>query len=358
MSSQEFRDDRQPSLAPKSQAIEASWVVQNSESDSDSEANAKSSRVKHQDTENVGRFLLKSPLIVRSDGICQALELSKLPVEVYALLSSSIKRVGGALLATVEDLAAVPLREIPFRIAPIQSNAMPSVDAFMSADAIELQLGDWTPKTHRAELSQNLSLLRTNWPIDVPDLLRLAKKIELLRCLAQSSVPVGVAIPFGDTSADSLRNFHWLSEIGIDFVTIRSAAACLGYGHPALPYLQDDPVDLTRKVKSLFDRPGKKAAAIIVDYPWKNGYQAAQTILAGASFVGVDGHLATSIPSVSQLLSTSASDSLSSGIFSRSSVHSTSEEKLSLRLILQKLDLHSALSLFSEQLRSALEYSQ
>lgn len=354
MNSQKFRDDRQPSLAPKLQAIEASWVVQNS----DSEVNAKSSLVKHQDPANLSRLHLKSPLIVRSDGICQALELSKLPVEVYALLSSSIKRVGGALLATVEDLATVPLREIPFRIAPIHSNSMPSVDALMSADAIELQLGDWTPKTNRVELSRNLSLLRTNWPVDVPDLLRLAKKIELLRCLAQSSVPVGVAIPLCDTSTDNLRNFQWLSEIGIDFVTIRSAAACLGDRHPALPYLQDEPVELTRKVKGLFDRPGKKTVAIVVDYPWKDGFQAAQTILAGASFVGVDGHLAKSIPSVSKMLSTSSSDSLSSGIFSRSSVHSSSEEKLSLTLILQKLDLHSALSLFSEQLRSSLEYSQ
>ncbi len=354
MSHQELSNDRTPSLAPKIQSIEASWAIQKSAS----AINEKLSDSKAAEAVRSARINLNARVIVRSDAISDALQLNTLPVEIYAILSTSVKKVGGALLASVEDLASVALREIPYCIAPIYPNSMPNIDSLMSADAIELQLGEWGFKANRSKSNSNLESLKITWPLDAPDLLRFAKKIELIRCLAQSDVPVGVAVPICETSVDSLLKFQWLSEIGIDYVNFRSASACLGVHHPAQAYFRCDPIELAQHAKNLLNRPGKRPVAIAVDYPWNDGFHAAQAILAGASFVCVDGHLAKSIPSIAQMYNASSSDSLSSGVFSRSSVHSISEEKLSLMHILHKLDLNSALSLFTDQLRSSLEYSQ
>ena len=161
----------------------------------------------------------------------------------------------------------------------------------------------------------------------------------------------------GDVSETGLSCFQWLSEVDIEFLTIRSPIACLGSRHQARAYFQSDPIEMTRRMKGLLDRSGTKPVAIAVDHPWTDGFQAGQAILAGASLVGVGSFLANLIPSDFETLRMHSMDSLTGGLLGRSSIQSTSLSTASLLYFVQKLDLNSALALFIEQLRSSLEYS-
>ncbi len=354
MSSQDHRNHKTPSLTPKLHAIESNWEVKVASAEN-AESDPMLSRSKGSQDSPLLHFKLKTPMIARADAIFDGLELDSPPAEIYGMIARCVHRVGGALVATVEDLATVALRDIPIRIAPIYSNAMPNVESLLSADAIELQLGDWKHDSSKAGSIASLHSLRIDWPLDVPDLKRLAKKIELIRCLTQNAVPVGIAVPVGDASETGIRSFQWLSEIGADFVTIRSAIACLGKHHPARNYFSSDPVELTRCIKDLIAGPGTNPIAIVIDHPWQDGYQAAQTILAGASFVSIDGYLARFVPALSELMALDDSDSLSSGVYRRSTVRPVPSHSIS--QVFEKLDLNSVLSKFVDQFRSSLEFS-
>ncbi len=341
-----------PTFAPKLDSIDASWNV------AKTELGKKSFAIRNIAPNTLmASFHLKTPVLLRDDAICDALELNHLSNEVYVKLASCIHHVGGALLATVENLASVPLREMPVMIAPIGGHSMPSVESILSADAIELQLGDWSRSDTDSSVHTSLRSLRVDWPVDAPDLLRLAKKMELIRCLSNYRVPVGVAIPIGDISEAGLACWRWLSEIDIDFVTIRSPFCCLGSRHQARAYFDCDPIELTRLMKELLDRSGKKPIAIVIDHPWTDGFQAGHAILAGASLVGVGSFLASLMPSNFELPSTHSADSLASGLLGRSSIQSSSLATPSVAYFVKKLDLNSSLTLFTEQVQATLEYA-
>ena len=351
--SQNIPPEPTPSLPRKHNSIEMSWDSQVS----DPKVNVDSTNPIQARSNNVPFLNLKNPIVIRGEAVQKSLELETFPAELYAKLAITAKRAGGALCTTIENLSTIPLRDIPILIAPLNAHSMPSIDAIRSADAIELQLGDWPHKVGHAGTTTSLGSLQVQWPVDTPDLLRLAKKIELMRCLAQSSIPIGIAVPFCDALESTVLKFQWLSEVGIDFVTIRSASSCLGSSHPAQKYFSCDPIELARRIKTLLHRPGKNPIAIAIDYPWNDGYQAAQAMIAGASLVCVDGYLAKSISTVAKLMNTYAEDTLSASVLRQSSILSASSLTVSLTQIIEKLDLNTALSLFIDQLRSSLEFS-
>jgi hypothetical protein len=339
-----------PSLAPKLVSIEASWDVANPEI----EKNARTSKTNDPFKASLPNLHLKAPIFLRDDAIRGVLELDDLPHEAYVKLASCIHQAGGAMLATVEQLSSVPLREIPFRIAPMDARSMPNLDSLLSADAIELQLGDWSRSRANPASNASLRSLRIEWPLDTPDWPRFAKKIELLRRLSNGRVPIGVSIPIGDPSEAGMEGIRWLSDIDIDYLTIRSAAACLGRGHPAISYFQLDLIEWIPRLISLFQGPGKRSVAIAIDHPWSDGFQAGQAILSGASFVGIGSFLANLIPRDIHSVTSRSADALASGLLGRSSTPSTA----SLSYFLQKVDHHSVVATFVEQLRSCLEYSK
>lgn len=305
----------------------------------------------------LSQFHLKSPVILRGDAFRDALEMTKLPTDIYRKLASCIKRVGGALLATVDDLADVSLRELPIRIAPIYSDSVPDSESLSSADAIEFQLGHWNNRLLSQSTRTSLRSLQLDWPWDTPDLLRLAKKVELIRTLSHGLVPIGITIPISDPSEASLRTFQWLAEIGVDYVTLRTAVSCLGSKHPALEHFPCDPVELASLAKKLFTKSADNALVIVVEYPWLDGYQAGQAILAGASLVGIDGYMAKFVPNIADLLKHASSDTLASGVYSRSSVQPIDARVPTVSKLFENLDLDSALGGFVSQLESSLEYS-
>ncbi len=338
-----------PSMAPKLEPIETTWSV----SQPAIENSLRSSENNRPSQLGLQKLHLKNPLFLRDDAIRHVLDVDTLPSEGHIKLASCIHNVGGSLLAAVEDLALVPLRDIPIRVVPIHARSMPNLDSLLSADAIELQLGDWSSHRVKSESKASLRSLRVEWPLDTPDLICFAKKLELLRRLSNDRVPVGVAVPVGDPSETGIEGLRWLSEMEIDFVTIRSAAACLGSRHPASSYFQWDPIDLTQRASSVFHCHRKKSLAIAIDHPWSDGFQAGQAILSGASLIGVGSFLANLIPLDMHLATSRSSDALASGLLGRSLTPSTT----SLTYFLQKVDLHSALSTFLEQLHSSLEYA-
>ena len=147
------------SLAPELEPIDASWDVARTKLGSKSSH----SKIKVAPESPLPNLHLKAPVILRDDAIRDVLELDHLPSDVHVKLASCIHRVGGALLATVEDLATVPLREIPVRIVPIDSWSMPNIDSILSADAIELQLGDWSSRLAESKSNASLRSLRVDW---------------------------------------------------------------------------------------------------------------------------------------------------------------------------------------------------
>jgi hypothetical protein len=171
--------------------------------------------------------------------------------------------------------------------------------------------------------------------------------------LTRDRIPIGIAIPFGDPTDAGIDALRWISEIAIDFVTIRSAAACLGSRHPADSYFHVNPIDLTQRALSLFHDRSEKSVAIAIDHPWSDGFQAGQAVLAGASLVGVGSFLANLISTDIQTISSRSADTLASDLLGRSSPPSTAL----LSYFSQKLDLQSAMATFAEQLRSSLEFA-
>ncbi len=280
------------------------------------------------------------------------LQLESLPPELASRLALMTKRFKGGLLATSSEISSVPIRDLPLRIEPISSHAMPSCDAIESADAIEVQLNQKNSVRDRI----SLEALKIDWPIDTVSIEQLGKKLQMLQRLAKSTIPVGVSLPISVTPAMVIDAFGWLTELPLNFVNLRMPLACLAPDHFARSHFQTQPQAIVAVLREWFDKANKPQVAIGVDYPWVDGYQAGATCAAGASFVSIDGYLAQRAPSTKP--STRGSDPLTLGLaIAGKSVESMIEQSSHLTRLQSEWDLAGDLELFALQFASVMDFS-
>ncbi len=299
----------------------------------------------------LARCHLKSPVLVRTPTILKAVPEDVAQNAWIAKIASATRQIGGLMLVPSQGLNDIPLRSIPACLIPVESDAMPDAEVLASADAIELQLGCWATNSQDSE---SLDALRLIWPQDTPDLLRLAKKIELVRALAGGQIPVGVAIPLPWPPDKRSNELRWLLEIGIDFVTVRTPPSCLKENHPALAHFPCDPIEWTSMLVANLGVTDKRSVELILDYPWRNGYQAAQALRAGASMVTMDGFLTRVIRNALSGSRSHSADSLAQEFLGKGSGKSLSTFSPAAAQ-LERLDFVQIMSNFIEQTRAYLE---
>jgi hypothetical protein len=110
-------------------------------------------------------------------------------------------------------------------------------------------------------------------------------------------------------------------------------------------------------MRKLLDPLAEKQVAIVMDHPWIDGFQAAQAILSGATYIGVGSYLATTFSTAAEATKASSIDSLTSELLGRSSAQTNSTSSFLGSNTLQKVDLNSPMSLFLDQLQSSLQYA-
>ncbi len=244
--------------------------------------------------------LASTRFFVSLDAIHAHCCVERLPSDLLSKLCSATKRAGGSFLASSDSLAAVSIRELPKRIEPIYADELPSVEAIESADGLVLQ---FCRSNHEPSLT-SFSNLGIEWPIDVSSYDLLGKKLEMLRRLTMSTIPIGVSLPVqaNHENASSDFDYRWLTKLPVDFVVLRTAASCLPKNHTALEYIDVDPTLIADFYRRLFSAAGNESVFLLVDYPWKDGYQAAGAVAAGADAVLTDRYLADRGPSLRDML--------------------------------------------------------
>jgi hypothetical protein len=160
------------------------------------------------------------------------------------------------------------------QIAPIAYNAMPSANALSSYAAIELACYEDTVfEDELASDAPSLERLRIHWPLDVETASHMSMKIDALRALSE------------DEFFESLR---WLLNVKADWIHWLLPAAVLGDDHEANEYLLNDPfvvLESIQKWQTKTVTSDSNMPAIVIEFPWKNGYQAAEMIRKGANAV-------------------------------------------------------------------------
>jgi hypothetical protein len=180
------------------------------------------------------------------------------------------------------------------QIAPIAHDAMPSATALSSYAAVELACYETTTfedKRTSGELASDapsLERLRIHWPLDVETPSHMLLKIDALRALTEDDKPIGLAIPLVSLSEEFFESIKWLLNVKADWIRWLLPAAVLGDDHEANEYLLNDPFVVLESIR-VWQTKSKKndlmMPAIVIEFPWKNGYQAAEMIRKGANAV-------------------------------------------------------------------------
>jgi hypothetical protein len=280
------------------------------------------------------------------------LQLEVMPPDLVTKLALMTKRLRGGLIATDSEVNLVPIRDVPLRIEPISSRVMPTCEAICSADAIEIQL------SQRASLRDRISFeaLRIDWPIDTATVEQLGKKTQMLQRIAMSPIPIGLSLPITVGPEMVAKNYGWLKSLPLQFINLRMPLACLPPDHLARDHFQTQPQAIASAFRRLLDDSEKAGVAIGVDYPWIDGYHAAATCVAGASFVSIDGYLAQRAPTSKP--TGRGTDSLTLGFqMGDKSVESLIEQSSQLRRVQSEWDVANDLELFARQFASVLDFS-
>ncbi len=280
------------------------------------------------------------------------LHLDVLPADLVTKLALMTKRLRGGLIANDSEVNPVPIRDVPLRIEPIASRIMPTCEAISSADAIEIQL------SQRASLRDRVSLesLKIDWPIDTSSIEQLGKKIQMLQRIAMSPIPIGVSLPISVAPDMVAKSYDWLMSLPLQFINLRMPLACLPPDHLARNHFPTPPEAIVHAFRKMLDNSEKAKVLIGVDYPWMDGYHAAATCIAGASFVSLDGYLAQRAP-ISKPTGR-GTDSLTLGLqMGDKSVESLIEQSSQLRRVQSEWDVANDLELFARQFVSVLDFS-
>lgn len=175
------------------------------------------------------------------------------------------------------------------QIGQIAYNAMPSVASISLCAAYELACYESsTMLLEEASEQPSLERLRIHWPLDVETSSQMMLKIDSLRALVGSEKPIGVAIPVTGVSEEFFESIRWLLDCHLDWIHWLLPAACLGCDHDAVDYLLDDPfivLESIQKWQPASTPSHSSSLGIVIEYPWENGYQAAEMIRRGASAV-------------------------------------------------------------------------
>ncbi len=175
------------------------------------------------------------------------------------------------------------------QIAPVAYNAMPSATTLSSYAAIELACYESNAfEDEQAGDEPSLERLRIHWPLDVETPSQMSAKIEVVRTLTEPNKPVGVAIPLISVSDEFFESLRWLLDCRVDWIHWILPAACLGDDHQAIEYLVNDPFSALESIQKWLAKStakGSKTPAIVIEYPWTSGYQAAELIRKGANSV-------------------------------------------------------------------------
>jgi hypothetical protein len=235
--------------------------------------------------------LLDSTFLLRLQTLKQSLGLDPMIHEIVAKISSTMKSLGGTLVAHLEDLTEIPLKELALRIEPIQGDAMPSLEAIESADGLEFQLENLPLHYDSLEARTSLQPLSIAWPIDVSSLDIFQKKVDFLRSLSDSPTPVGMSLPMTSSVDHLIEDFGWLKDLSVDFITVRTPQALLADSHPANSLFSFDWFAQINLLRRLLDESMRIKTRLFVDHPWNHGYEAAQAVLAGANGVFLHAYL-------------------------------------------------------------------
>ncbi len=187
-------------------------------------------------------------------------------------LCGAMRSVGGAVVAESKTLSRVAISNIPFRSCPVFVDSCPDTAELESADIVELQL--FAKDNATLQLNPRVA----QWPWDVMDTERLAKKIEVLRQLAGSTIPVGVAIPAGAVRDDVTL----LIRCGADFVTLVNRSDAIE--SPALP---DPWIAVT--ARNAANQAGNPNLPIFLAASIRNGSDIAKLVALGVNGFVVDG---------------------------------------------------------------------
>lgn len=324
-----------------SRSIESGWQL-----DVESHPLASTALDGHVKSGTIFRYVLSLSRLRR------LLHLDVLPADLVTKLALMTKRLRGGLIATDSEVNLVPIRDVPLRIEPIASRIMPTCEAISSADAIEIQL------SQRASLRDRISLesLKIDWPIDTSSIEQLGKKIQMLQRIAMSPIPIGVSLPISVAPDMVAKSYDWLMSLPLQFVNLRMPLACLPPDHLAREHFQTPPEAIVRAFRQMLDNSEKAKVVIGVDYPWMDGYHAAATCIAGASFVSMDGYLAQRAPTSKP--TGRSTDSLTLGLqMGDKSVESLIEQSSQLRRVQSEWDVANDLELFARQFASVLDFS-
>jgi len=179
------------------------------------------------------------------------------------------------------------LQNEPTGIGQIPYKSMPSYECLSAFAGFEIACSDYvlhSPQDTESELEP----LQIHWPLDIEKPEQMTSKIAALRALSDRSKPIGISIPLSSLEAEFFESLSWLLECHFDWINWRLPAACLGQYHGARPYMLNDPQQALQKIRSWQAslRPGGRALpAIVIEYPWDNGYQASLLIREGADVV-------------------------------------------------------------------------
>ena len=224
--------------------------------------------------------------------------------------------------ATTPEREAAADHDEWLQIGQIAYNAMPSVASLSLCAAVELACYESSTtmleEATLEEASQERSLerLRIHWPLDAETPSHMMLKIDALRALTGKEKPIGVAIPVINLSDEFFESIRWLLDCRVDWIHWLLPAACIGCDHEALDYLLDDPfiaLDSIQKWQKGSMQSASSLPAIVIEYPWENGYQAAEMIRRGAS--------AVVLPDCSKIIQVSNQEAPSAFIRSESFPH-------------------------------------
>jgi len=267
---------------PKSKiapGLDASWKI---------EADTQQEIIEVPSRSLIHPLLGRNPLWIRCD-------------ESFAITHRKSTRYGNQLAWAVPcSNAAILEREAAAdhgrwaQIGQIAYNAMPSVASISLCAAYELlcyksstiTLKEATLK--EAPKEHSLERLQIHWPLDVETSSQMVLKIDSLRAFAGSEKPIGVAIPVAGVSEEFFESIQWLLDCHLDWIHWLLPAACLGCDHEAVAYLLNNPfvvLESIQKWQQASMPSDSSAPGIVIEYPWENGYQAAEMIRRGASAV-------------------------------------------------------------------------
>ena len=228
---------------------------------------------------------------LRTAALEQGWQLGAMPPELLHALAAAMKRQAGMLVTAAAAMVDMPLRDAPRRIEPLGGRSLPSFDSLASADGFELQLGYHYFDEDGGDPQVSLKPLLIEWPIDSPSSKLLGKKLECLRRMADPPLAACLSLPWTHPTLLDGDALSWLRDLPITFLTLRWPQLCLASQHPAAGYFAIEPDSVAAAVRRALEASGMASIQVLLDYPWRDGYQAGAAIAAGAAGVYLDGYL-------------------------------------------------------------------